>query len=562
VIQAWALTETEAGALRAQEWLERMHTEYLEGNEQMKPDSAAVATAIAAWSRSGARDAVKQAWKLFQRLGDYVEFDKIHVINSLLTCFSRSKRIDGNQMALQLFNDLLEHSTEKNSAKPLPDSTSYLIVLSALATLGRPEEAEIILQRMKEEYHTGHTSSKITNSHCTAVVSALAKSDRIDKVDKIRSFLTQMEDWSISMNDESLKPSLATYNAFLSCFANGNVPFAGSEAEKVLRTMKTYAAAGQLQYTPDRVSYTSVINCLARYGLSERAVSVLGEMHTDFSNGNASASPDLQTYNTVLASFAKEKRNKNAIAHAVQFFGKMKQLAATGFIAKLDVVSYATLMNVYAHSPHRHKDKIFTAQCSENLLREMQAAYKEDGGIRPNHVAYNTCINCWANAGRPDRAGEILQEMVQDYQTGNSRARPDVTSFNTTMKAFAFARRPDSGKRAEEILERMKDLHNSGALKVRPDAVTYSTLILCYALTKQAKSLERAEEILRHMDELYNTGELDQGATKQAFEAICKGWSVCRDVSGSERMQVLQNEMRLRFGSAPLPSTRDRYARK
>ncbi|GKY97696.1 hypothetical protein MPSEU_000728300 [Mayamaea pseudoterrestris] len=559
ILHAWARIGTEAGIERAHEWLHRMHANYLAGDETLKPDSAALAIVIAAYSRSKQHDAGQKAVELYRHLGDLVQYNKIHVFNSLLTCFAKTKRKHDVQHALRLFQEHASPniSTVENSNLLSPNATTYLILITAFAKVGQPEKAEALLQEMHAGFAAGHDNLKPTNFHFTSVISAFAQSDRKNKVEKIKAIMDRMEELSRLEDDDSLMPSLTTYNAYLACFANGAIPFAGPEAERILQKLKMRADAGDARYTPDKFSYTAVINAYAKTGLSERAVGILNDMENDFYSGNDAARPDLYAYNTVLGSFSTDRRSTNAGEQACRFLDGMKALAAKGSIEAPDLVSYSALINAFANS--KGDDKVGSAERAEGVLRELQAAYKNgDESLRPNQIAFNACINAWARAGCCDRASDLLREMYLDYQNGNHKACPDVTSFNTLLKAFASAKGADAGEKAQEIIDRMNDLHKSGVMHVRPNSVTYTTLVLCHVFSGKPGSLERAEKVLRLMDQLYERGELDQGATKQAFDTIRRGWVNSRLPERYTRSNMLRYKMKTRFG----PSSGKRNAKR
>ena len=364
----------------------------------------------------------------------------------------------------------------------------------------------------------------------------------------MKTIMDRMEELSRISDDESLMPSLTTYNAFLASYTSGKVPFAGSEAEKVLRELKARADGGDARFTPDRITYSTVINVYAKVGLSEHAVRVLEDMCRDYESGNATARPDLQAYNTVLASFGRDKRARTIAEQAVALFERMKALGETGTIEKPDLVSYSALISAFANSKG---DKVENARRAEGALRDLQSAYELGAlSLRPNRIVYNGCINAWAVAGSFDRAGELLREMYLDFQGGNRNACPDVTSFNTLLKAFSVAKCPSAGDKAEEIVRRMKDLHQSGALSVRPNVVTYTSLILCHVVGKRPGSLDRAEEILRLIDRLHKEGELEEGAPRQAFDTLRKAWAASPSPHRRERSHQFRKEIQARFPSS------------
>jgi pentatricopeptide repeat protein len=133
---------------------------------------------------------------------------------------------------------------------------------------------------------------------------------------------------------------------------------------------------------------------------------------------------------------------------------------------------------------------------------------------------YNNVMNCWASAGLPDEAEGIFEEMLEDFNSGNSLAEPDVKSFNIILKALVAARQPESAARADAIVARMKVLHRDGILPSGPTVVTYTTLIACHLCSGQACAPRRADEILQEMQTAYQKGNLDGPPNAKTFAAV------------------------------------------
>jgi pentatricopeptide repeat protein len=94
--------------------------------------------------------------------------------------------------------------------------------------------------------------------------------------------------------------------------------------------MKTLGAEDK-DILPDFISYSAVMNVWARAGQAERAAAVLREMFIEFKSGNENVKPDLQCFNTVLAAYAKTKK-ENAPQQAENLLQDMKKIADDGLL--------------------------------------------------------------------------------------------------------------------------------------------------------------------------------------------------------------------------------------
>lgn len=87
------------------------------------------------------------------------------------------------------------------------------------------------------------------------------------------------------------------------------------------------------------------------------------------------------------------------------------------------------------------KEKIFAkrpqaAEKVERLLHYMKQQYDSGASkVRPNVYTYNNAIDAWAGASNPNKAEEIFLEMCEDYKNGNESAKPQTVTFNS--KCFA-----------------------------------------------------------------------------------------------------------------------------
>lgn len=100
---------------------------------------------------------------------------------------------------------------------------------------------------------------------------------------------------------------------------------------------------------------------------------------------------------------------------------------------------------------------------------------KDDEDTPPDKITYTTIMNGFARSGEVRRAGEILQQMYNEYLQGNAVLAPDLRTFNTVLGAYAKSDLPDAPDQAETFLYDMRKLCDQGLLNIQPDAYTISS---------------------------------------------------------------------------------------
>jgi Pentatricopeptide repeat domain len=114
--------------------------------------------------------------------------------------------------------------------------------------------------------------------------------------------------------------------AYLAVLASGKGPgfeLAPSKASTLLEELRYKYTKGEANVRPDYITYKSVIKCWAENGNDGRALEVLWLMIDDYKGGNASAKPDISSYNFALLSFQRSTR-ADARERAIAFFEYMQ----------------------------------------------------------------------------------------------------------------------------------------------------------------------------------------------------------------------------------------------
>mmetsp|Transcript_362 Transcript_362/g.766 ORF Transcript_362/g.766 Transcript_362/m.766 type:complete len:1073 (+) Transcript_362:98-3316(+) len=217
----------------------------------------------------------------------------------------------------------------------------------------------------------------------------------------------------------------------------------------------------------------------------------------------------------------------------------------------------------------------------EEATDDSEAEYlqsKESCGpfLRPNTVAFNTCINTWATCGRGRMAAvrtqELLSQMEAISESGeldlpdtidadgdidsdessfvDHSLRPNARSYSMVMKAWANVAKmerwssEDAAEQCEDILNRM-ELRGASDVSVRPNLVAYVTTITAWSRTKAAHAPSRAEHILNRMIDLYYDGndvelpslegDVEHAKHDAPFNAVITAHARSSDPNAAER---------------------------
>ena len=159
----------------------------------------------------------------------------------------------------------------------------------------------------------------------------------------------------------------------------------------------------------------------------------------------------------------------------------------------MDVISISTVMQAWVE--HRKPEQ------AEAWLHELESWRKSQSnaylcGLRPNNIMYTTVLSGWAKVGNAERALDILERQMDDFQHGNDEAQPDVATFNCVLDALAKSKDQSAWKKAETILAQMKEYATVLGWNCAPDIHTWTILLACYGRHKP----RRAERLLKELE--------------------------------------------------------------
>eukprot|EP00529_Nitzschia_sp_RCC80_P009744 CAMPEP_0113451840 /NCGR_PEP_ID=MMETSP0014_2-20120614/6542_1 /TAXON_ID=2857 /ORGANISM="Nitzschia sp." /LENGTH=767 /DNA_ID=CAMNT_0000343201 /DNA_START=314 /DNA_END=2614 /DNA_ORIENTATION=+ /assembly_acc=CAM_ASM_000159 len=244
--------------------------------------------------------------------------------------------------------------------------------------------------------------------------------------------------------------------------------------------------------------------------------------------------PDVRSYTKVINALSRSMRS-DAGEIAEQILDKMEAAYASGEnpTAKPNTFTYVATIEAYANSGADG-----SPQKTEDMLERMIERYQSgDPDVRPNARCFNAAINSYAKSDLPDAAQHaefIFNRMDALYMAGLEEAKPNSFNYNSLITAWANCvhRGCDaqseigySAQKAAEILDRMEQSFEYGDPACQPTTVSFNAVIDAYAKSGLEDAAERAEEVLLRMEDLYEAGELDVKPNTRSFNSVINAWA-------------------------------------
>jgi pentatricopeptide repeat protein len=294
----------------AEQLLQNQYREYLQGNEQCKPDAHNFSTVLSAWSNhrsptapQRAQDVLKRMWDLYEK-GQLDSKPAVVSYGCVIHCWVQSTKPNAPEMAEALLRELQSISQQPEHKDLKPNAVIYNSVLNAYAKRGQAKKAEALLQEMYDDYYHGNESARPNLRAFAVVLNAWSKSRFPDAPQRAEDILKKMRQLHASGELET-QPNTVSYNSVIHSWANMGGAVAGERAEELLRDMQARHAAGEKDVQPDIITYSSVFAAWIKSGQEEAASkseALLKEMLEQSQKGIKGVTPDLGCYNLVLRS--------------------------------------------------------------------------------------------------------------------------------------------------------------------------------------------------------------------------------------------------------------------
>jgi pentatricopeptide repeat protein len=275
-----------------------------------EPKISTFGAILSAWVQSQNPNAAKLANDFVRKVEDLYNSKVISegpdnlMYKMLISCWASSKLKGAPDNAYMILQRMRYYASTGNTSMQ-PTCQTYNQVIQGFAK-GRvnPFRAESVLREMYEDYKNGIEVAK-PDVHCfNTVLSAWARFSSPESSDRAEYLFREMQRLQES-KELDLRFDRLTFNCMLNCYAGSKDISKAERAEALLRLMKEKEAAGDLSCAPDAVSYGTVIKAWVRAGDAGRAESVLIEMCNEFSRGNTSLKPQIRHFDQVATAWVE-----------------------------------------------------------------------------------------------------------------------------------------------------------------------------------------------------------------------------------------------------------------
>jgi pentatricopeptide repeat protein len=439
---------------------------------------------------------------------------------------------------------------ETKHSQLMPSASSYNHVLHTLAHSGKGQrvamEASAILDRM---------------------------------LDRCRKYLTMKEDPSLPLPPP--EPTIITFNSVIHAIAKSGADSAGFMAEEVFTKMEHWHRKCTLQSSSEDDQERVENRCYKGVAPDPRTLAVVLDAWANRDKVKA-FSPERAESILKMAINRRRAYVKSVRGEDYDSPYLKSQVENDSFIDYDEDI----IEEEYVDGVLETGGEVVRQIAEENLEVKEEAADDDieeclqpkelcEPFLRPNTVAFNTCINAWATCGRGRTAAVRTQELLSqmeaisesgeldlpdadvDGNIGSDESslvdhslRPNVRSYSMVMKAWANVAKmerwssEDAAEQCEAILNRM-EIRGASDVSVRPNLVAYVTTITAWSRTKAAHAASRAEDILNRMIDLYYDGEdielpslegdVEHAKHDAPFNAVITAYARSSDPNAAER---------------------------
>jgi hypothetical protein len=459
---------------------------------------------IGGLSRGRESDLARKAEGVLERMERFgVEPDMVaytSIINCWASAVSRRERELAASRALNILA-LMERNYDKEMYHVKPSLITYATAIKAIGNSldpNAPSIVEDVVSHMYELHQTGAIANlKPTTATYNALINALGQLSgknglrRAKRAEQILAEMTQRA----KDGEKDVQPDVRTWATVLRAWARSGQPDAAENAQRILDKLDYKYRMGETKVRPNFVCYTTVIGVWGRSrhrDALERVDSILIRMEKEYEQTQESdIRPNTITYVTAIDAFVR-RNERDAAQRAQATVDRMMRLYAKGLgHVRPTKVVFNVLINAWSKSTEKD-----AAKKAEKIFRWMEA--RGDEFVKPDEVSLCAVLNAWAN--NPQNGGAERAQQILDYvesRTPEERGfEYSIICHNIVIKAIARSKDPEAVVKAERILLHLEDNFRSGKSTLRPDVTTYSSVInSCAYYSGNAEGRTKAFEV-------------------------------------------------------------------
>lgn len=354
---------------------------------------------------------------------------------------SKSKELGSAQRANQLLFKMLKIYESGQWGKNRPSVYAFNGVISAWANcaagkMGNADKAERILNLMEELYFDeskpeyDHLSPDLVTFN--TAIKAWTNSKEDAAVLKAERLMERMEERynSIGSSFLDVKPDKYTYNTLITGWLRSDLGITSAEnAESLLRKMVEKYLAGDETLEPHQKIFSSIIDKWAKSDPSrniavKHSLGLLKLMETLDYHGCSHLSPDKVTYTNIIDAIARSRSPKGA-KQALSLLTQMEEKYKNGdHKVKPSAQTYSCTLLSLLNSDMEDKHLI-----AQNIPKRMR-----DINVDPNAFTWNYIIHVASSIrGHESRKMEAFKVALGSFQALRKSKEHDTDSFTYTF---------------------------------------------------------------------------------------------------------------------------------
>lgn len=275
-----------------------------------------------------------------------------------------------------------------------------------------------------------------------------------------------------------LRSCFATFFTVLDSLikASNRSPIDNAErAESILELLQEKADNGEEDFRPRTEMYSVVIAAWGNAGDPDRGEELLHQLYKDYCDRNHDQrlQPNLELFNNLLIGWSKvtsKSDRKKAGERAEAILMHMEKLASTNVLpgVKPNLKSYNTLLECWA----RCADGDRAQEVLERMIERWESG---DDVIAPNTVSYSHVIAAWNRAGDIERCEHIVGILYKQFmELDNYRVHPNLILGGLAM----FGKQPGASRKAKQLFKKMEDLNMSRQREeMKPNTMSYRHMV-------------------------------------------------------------------------------------
>ena len=242
------------------------------------------------------------------------------------------------------------------------------------------------------------------------------------------------------------------------------------------------------------------------------------------------SSPDLQSFNTLLDTWAKSQTDEEAILQVEDLLRRLRKSDTL----EPDAISYNSLLDAYGYS--QRPDRLDKMRRIWKFMEESPSLYLKMATPRTVSSilrAYSLLLK--ENHGDKHEATELAQEAQEKFdmlkrrfeETRSAEHQPDVIVYTNMMDVWSKVGTMESAQKAEDLFQDLKtNGRGSRNVNLRPSSYSYSTVITAWSRVAwfPSPSNRASERVIEILDEMVHDDQL-LSLSHHPFTAALKCWA-------------------------------------